>query len=245
MAYDERTRVSALAGAQTVDPGLRAYMLRVYNFMAAALALSGLSAYVSLYSGLFAALAQNQLVFMIVVFAPLGLVMYLSWRIQHISAARAQTLFWLYAALVGVSLAGLLAVYTGASVARVFFITAGAFAALSFYGYTTKRDLSPMRAFLFIGLIGIILALLVNLFLQSPAFHLAISVIGVLIFAGLTAYDTQAIRQIYYQVASEVSDDGSPWGETAQKSAVIGALKLYLDFLNMFIFLLHLLGDRR
>jgi FtsH-binding integral membrane protein len=164
------------------------------------------------------------------------LVMLLSFGINRLSAAAAQGIFWLYAALMGVSLASVFLVFTGASVARVFFITAGTFAAMSLYGYTTRRDLSQMGSFLFMGLIGIVIASLVNIFIASSALQFAISVIGVVVFVGLTAWDTQQIKEMYYEA------DGS---EIASKKAVMGALRLYLDFVNLFMMLLQLVGVRR
>ena len=168
--------------------------------------------------------------------APLGLVFFLGWRIQQMSLSAAQTTFWVYAALMGVGLAPVLLLYTGASVAQVFFITAATFGAMSLYGYTTGRDLSSFGSFLFMGLIGIMIASLVNMFLHSGMMAFVISVIGVLIFTGLTAYDTQRIKENY-----SVNYDGTMSG----KMAIMGALNLYLDFINLFMMLLRLLGDRR
>ena len=163
------------------------------------------------------------------------MVLYLSARLHRMSEGAAKTTFWIYAALTGLSLSYVLLAFTGVSVVRTFLITAASFGALSLYGYTTKRDLSGMGSFLFMGLIGIILASIVNFFMQSPAMHFAISVIGVLIFAGLTAYDTQDIKRIYFAGDSR---------EVAEKKAIMGALRLYLDFINMFLFLLQFLGNR-
>jgi FtsH-binding integral membrane protein len=219
-----------------IDEGLRSYMLRVYNYMASGLALTGIVAYgVAQSPGLMHAIFGTPL-FWLVLLAPLGLVFFLSARINAMKASTAQAMFWLYAALVGVSLASIFVVYTGTSIARVFFITAGAFAGLSLYGYTTKRDLSGFGSFLMVGLIGIILAAIVNMFLHSTGLQFAISVIGVLVFAGLTAYDTQMIKEVYY-----AGDDG----EVATKKSVIGALRLYLDFLNIFLFMLQFFGNQR
>jgi FtsH-binding integral membrane protein len=172
----------------------------------------------------------------VVIFAPLGMVFFLSARINSMSLSAAQISFWGFAALMGLSLGSIFLVYAHASIARVFFISAASFGALSLYGYTTKRDLSAWGSFLFMGLIGIIIAMLVNLFLASSALQFAISVIGVLIFAGLTAYDTQQIKEMYY-----VGDDGT----VAGRKAVMGALRLYLDFINLFMLLLQLFGNRR
>jgi FtsH-binding integral membrane protein len=226
----------AQAQAAAVDVGLRAYMLRVYNYMSVALALSGAVAFFVSTSP-----AMQQVIFgtplMWVVFlAPLGLVFFLSARIQKMSATAAQTTFWIFAALMGLSLASIFIAYTPESITRVFFITAGAFAGLSLVGYTTKKDLSGMGTFLIMGVIGLIIAMVVNMFVASSMLQLGISVIGVLIFAGLTAYDTQQIKLMYYEADGE---------EVAAKKSIMGALKLYLDFLNMFIFLMHILGVAR
>ena len=217
-------------------------MLKVYNLMALGLAITGVA-------GLGAfnlAVADGQLTAFgtliyasafrwVVVLAPLALVFFLSFRVHTMSVAAAQTTFWVYSALVGLSLSTIFLVYTGESIVRTFFITAASFGALSLYGYTTKRDLSGMGSFLFMGLIGIILAMVVNLFLASSALQFAISVIGVLVFAGLTAYDTQQIKEMYYE------GDGTL---VAGRKAIMGALRLYLDFINMFMFLLQFLGNR-
>ncbi len=238
MAFGPERKVMTQAQAQAaaVDVGLRAYMLRVYNYMGVALALSGAVAFFVSTNP-----AMQQVIFgtplMWVVFlAPLGLVFFLSARIQKMSATAAQTTFWIFAALMGLSLASIFIAYTPESITRVFFITAGAFAGLSLVGYTTKRDLSGMRTFLFMGVIGLIIAMVVNMFIGSSGLQLLISVVGVLIFAGLTAYDTQQIKLMYYEADS---------GEVATKKSIIGALRLYLDFLNMFIFLMHILGVAR
>jgi hypothetical protein len=168
--------------------------------------------------------------------APLGLVMWLSYGINRMNASTAQALFWLFAAVMGLSMASIFLRFTGASIARVFFITSGTFAAMSLYGYTTQRDLAQWGSFLMMGLIGIIIAMVVNIFLASSALQFAISVIGVLVFTGLTAWDTQQIKEMYV-----VSDDG----QIAGKKAIMGALRLYLDFINLFMMLLQLLGARR
>ena len=231
-----RWTVRPAIGAQAdIDVGLRDYMLRIYNYMASGLALTGIVAYVFAQSGMYIAIARTPLIWLVML-APLGLVMWLSYGINRMQAATAQAIFWVYAALMGVSLASVFLVFTGESVARVFFITAGTFAAMSLYGYTTQRDLSQWGSFLFMGLIGIILASLVNIFLASSALQFAISVIGVVVFVGLTAYDTQSIKEMYFE-----NDDA----QTAGKKAVMGALRLYLDFINLFLMLLRLFGDRR
>src|SRR5271166_1227182 len=218
-----------------IDVGLREYMLRVYNYMASGLALTGIVAYVAAFSGFYASITHTPLIWLVIL-APLGLVMLMSFGIQRMKASTAQMVFWLYAGLMGLSLAMVFLVFTGASVARVFFITAGTFGAMSLYGYTTRRDLSQFGSFLFMGLIGIVIAGLVNIFIGSTALQFAISVIGVLVFTGLTAYDTQQIKEMYY-----AGDDY----ETGSKKAVMGALRLYLDFINLFMMLMQLLGTRR
>ena len=231
------------------DEGLRAYMLRVFNYMASGLALTGIIALLIAQmsvnmndAGQITSLTQlgntlfNTPLKWVVMLAPLGLVIFLSARLHSMSFTTAQTTFWVYAGLMGVSMATIFMAFTGQSIARVFFISAGTFAAMSLYGYTTKRDLSKFGSFLIMGLIGIIVASLVNIFLQSSALHFAISVIGVLVFVGLTAYDTQNIKNEYDEYHDE---------ETAGKLAISGALRLYLDFINLFIMLLHLFGDRR
>jgi FtsH-binding integral membrane protein len=240
---NDRTVVRPSARTEVViDQGLRSYMLRVYNYMAVGLGLTGIAAVAT-----FMAAVDNgqltsfgQLLFTsgfrwIVVFAPLALVLFLSFRVQAMSVAAAQLTFWIYAGLVGVSFASLGLVYAHESIARVFFITAASFGGLSLLGYTTKRDLSGMGSFLFMGLIGLILAMIVNLFLQSSAMQFVISAIGVLVFAGLTAYDTQQIKEMYFE-----ADDTA----TAGRKAIMGALRLYLDFINMFLMLLQLFGNR-
>jgi FtsH-binding integral membrane protein len=218
-----------------IDAGLRQYMLRVYNFMAAGLGLTGLVAYVAVTTGFYQQIAATPLIW-VVMLAPLGAVVFLGFRIERMSTGAAQATFWSYAALMGLSLAGIFLIYTGASVARVFFISAATFAAMSLYGYTTRRDLSQFGSFLFMGLIGIVLASLVNMFIGSSALQFAISVIDVLVFTGLTAWDTQRIKEVY--LASDP-------GDVMTKKALMGALVLYLDFINLFVMLLQLTGQRR
>ena len=237
------------ADAAVIDQGLRAYMIRVYNYMASGVAITGVVAYaiyaMSVVTGADGAITGltsfGNMMFAsafkwLVIFAPLAMVFFLSFRIGTMSVSTAQTTFWVFSALMGASIASIFLVYSGESIARVFFISAATFGALSLWGYTTKKDISAWGSFLFMGLIGIILASLVNLFLGSTALQFAISVIGVLVFAGLTAYDTQQIKEMY-----SVQDDGT----VAGKKAVMGALRLYLDFINLFMMLLQLLGDRR
>jgi FtsH-binding integral membrane protein len=236
--YQTQSRAQTIDRAE-VDAGLRAYMLRVYNYMAAALAVTGVVALGT------ATLAQSSPAFAqalyfsplkwVVFLAPLGMIFFLGHAINKLSVGAAQTAFWVFAALIGVSMSSIFLVFTATSIAQTFFVTAGAFGALSIYGYTTQRDLSGMGTFLFMGLIGLVLAMVVNFFLQSSAMQFAISVIGVLIFAGLTAYDTQKIKNTFDYVAHD--------GELMARSAINGALALYLDFINMFQFLLHFLGN--
>jgi FtsH-binding integral membrane protein len=235
MAIREQDRFVTRAEAGAVDQGLRAYMLRVYNYMMLGLGLTGAVAYAVASSPAIQNVIFGSGLMWLFILAPIGLVLLLSFRIQKMSFASAQLTYWAYAALNGIALSTIFLAYTGESIARVFFITAATFGALSLYGYTTKRDLSGWGSFLFMGLIGIIIAAVVNMFLASSALQFAISVIGVLVFAGLTAYDTQQIKEMYYAV-----DDS----EIAGKKAIMGALRLYLDFLNMFIMLMQLFGNR-
>jgi hypothetical protein len=250
MALDFNQRSFTKTTDQAViDEGLRAYMLKVYNYMTTGLLLTGLVAY---FFGK-ASIVTNELgqiigitsigamlfgspLKWVVMLAPLGFVFYLSAKINKMSVSSAQITFWIFSAIMGLSLASIFIVYTQASIARVFFISSGTFAAMSLYGYTTKKDLTKLGGFLFMGLIGIIIASLVNLFFQSSALHFAISVIGVLVFVGLTAYDTQSIKNMYYAGDSE---------SVGGKKALMGALRLYLDFINLFIMLLRLFGQRR
>jgi uncharacterized protein len=238
MAFDSGNRWTARATPMPqvgIDVGLRNYMLRVYNYMAGGLAITGVVAYVAAASGFYEQIAHTALMW-VVIFAPLALVLLLSFRIQSMSLGAAQAAFWAYAGLVGLSLAGIFLVYTGASIARVFFITSATFLAMSLYGYTTKTDLARFGSFLFMGLIGIVIAGLVNLFIGSSALQFAISVIGVLVFVGLTAWDTQRIKEMYWEGDAEV---------VAGKKAVMGALALYLDFINLFVILMQFMGQRR
>jgi FtsH-binding integral membrane protein len=221
--------------AAEIDVGLRQYMLGVYNYMMIGLALTGLVAYAVAAVPSLQALVFGTPIMWLVMFGTLGLVFFLSFRIHKMSPAAAQTTFWIYAALNGVWLSGIVNAYTHGSLARAFLVTAGTFAAMSLYGYTTKRDLTGFGSFLFMGLIGLVLAMVVNIFLQSPAIDFALSVIGVLIFTGLTAWDTQRIKEWY------AADDGH---EVIARKSIMGALQLYLDFINLFLFLLRFLGNR-
>jgi FtsH-binding integral membrane protein len=219
-----------------IDAGLRQFTISVYNYMASGLALTGMVAYGAAETGLYASLIDTPMLFWGVTLAPLALVLLLSFRIEKMSLGAAKTAFWAYAALVGLSLSGIFFVYTGTSIARTFFITAATFLAMSLFGYTTRADLARTGSFLLMGLVGIIIASIVNVFLASSIVQLAISVVGVIVFVGLTAYDTQRIREIYLN---------SDTPAIAGKKAIMGALALYLDFLNLFILLMQLTGNRR
>ncbi|HYQ07566.1 MAG TPA: Bax inhibitor-1/YccA family protein [Xanthobacteraceae bacterium] len=251
MSDFDRNYATARTGYRTdqvaIDAGLRAYMIRVYNYMAAGVALTGVVAWLTFSAAVVQTSAGLQLtafgqavfqgpLLWILMLAPLGLVFAISFGINRLQPGTALTLFFVYAGLLGVSLASIFLIYTGESITRVFFISAAAFGALSLYGYTTQRDLTAVGSFMFMGLIGIIIASLVNIFLHSSGLSWAISIIGVLVFAGLTAYDTQAIKEMY-----DPMDDGTVGG----RKAVMGALRLYLDFINLFLMLLRLFGDRR
>jgi FtsH-binding integral membrane protein len=233
--YDSKGMAAPSSLGARIDAGLRAHMQRVYGYMAGGLALTGIVAYTAAAFGFYQSIAGTPLLW-IVMLAPLGFVLALSFGIERMSAGTATLLFWIYAAVMGLSLGGIFLVYTGASIARVFFITAATFGAMSLYGYTTRTDLSAFGSFLMMGLIGIVIASLVNIFLESSALQFAISIIGVIVFVGLTAYDTQRIKAIYLE---------SDTAETAGKKAVLGALSLYLDFINLFMMLLQLFGQRR
>lgn len=221
---------------ERIDEGLRAYMLAIYNYMCLGLAITGLTAFVVATSpALWQPIFGTPLKW-IVMLAPLGFVFFLSARVHSMSVSAAQLTFWTFALVMGLSMASIFLVFTGQSIARVFFITAGTFGAVSLYGYTTKRDLSQFGSFLIMGLIGIVIASLVNLFLGSSALQFAISVIGVLVFTGLTAWDTQRLKEEYVASAS---------GEMIAKQAIMGALSLYLNFINLFMMLLQLFGQSR
>ena len=223
------------------DAGLRAHMLSVYNYMASAVLLTGIVSLMFARSGAVLSLVNWQTggpsgLGYLAMFAPLGIVLWMSFGFNRISTATAQVLYWTYAVLIGISLSTIFLLYTQGSIALTFFATAGAFAGLSLVGYTTKRDLSGMGTFLIMGLFGLIVAMIVNLFLRSDTFDLAIAAIGVLIFAGLTAWHTQRIKNIYFEVAGT---------DLQKKMGIFGALQLYLDFINMFLFLLRFMGSSR
>lgn len=220
-----------------VNEGLRTHMMRVYNYMAGGLGLTGIIAFLTSQSPAMLQAIYGTPLQWVVMLAPLGMVFFLSFKINTLSMKAAQLSFWAFAGLMGLSMAYIFLAYTGASIARTFFITASVFGAMSLYGYTTKKDLTGMGSFLFMGVIGIIIAMVVNLFLQSTGLQFAISALAVLIFTGLTAYDTQKIKDLYFQLGGNAAAIG--------KASIMGALSLYLDFINIFIHLLHLFGDRR
>src|SRR5262249_1325141 len=233
--------------AVAIDQGLRAYMIRVYNYMAVGVALTGIVAWITFNAavtetaGRLALTPFGQAIYsgpavLVLFLGTLGLVFLISWRINSLQPSTAFALFMVYAGALGLMLSSIFLAYTGVSITRVFFISAASFGALSLYGYTTQRDLSPIGSFLMMGLIGLLIAMLVNMFLQSTGLDFVISAVGVLIFAGLTAWDTQRIKELY-----DPMEDGTVVG----RKAVMGALTLYLDFINLFLFLLRFLGDRR
>ena len=223
--------------AVSYNEGLREYMLSVYKYMAMALSITGLVAmFVSSTPALMQAIFGTPL-YWVVALAPIGMVFFMSSKVMSMSVSGAKIAFWVFAGLMGLSMSSLFIVYTGMSIARVFFITASLFGVMSLYGYTTKKDLSGLGSFLMMGLVGIVLASLVNIFLGSPMMHFVISVIGVLVFVGLTAYDTQRIKMTYNHVAQS--------GELASKMAIYGALSLYMDFINLFMFMLQFFGRQK
>jgi uncharacterized protein len=235
------------ADRAVIDAGLRAYMIRIYNYMAMGVALTGVVAWITFNAAVTETAGRlvltpfGQMIFsgpavLVLFLGTLGLVILISWRIDRLQPATALALFMLYAGLLGLMLSSIFLTYTGTSITRVFFISAASFAGLSLYGYTTQRDLSPIGSFLMMGLIGLIIAMVVNIFLKSSGLDFVISAVGVLIFAGLTAWDTQKIKEMYSPM-----EDGTVVG----RKAVMGALTLYLDFINLFLFLLRLFGDRR
>ncbi|MEY4670447.1 MAG: hypothetical protein RLZZ415_326 [Pseudomonadota bacterium] len=223
-----------LGTGATYDAGLRKHMLAIYNYMASGVLLSGIVALLFASSGLAAQVLTTPLKWVIML-APLGFVFGMSLGANRMATSTLQALFWGFCTVMGLSLSSIFLVFTASSIASTFFATAGAFAGLSLYGYTTKKSLSGMGSFMVMGLIGILIAMLINIFLQSSALQLAISILGVVIFAGLTAWDTQRLKQEYYMLQGT---------EFAGKAVVLGALTLYLDFINMFQFLLSFLGNR-
>ncbi|NWH09575.1 MAG: Bax inhibitor-1/YccA family protein [Alphaproteobacteria bacterium] len=237
--YDNRAMRGMTGRAEAgaaYDAGLRTFMQGVYSHMMIGLGVTGLVAYAVSHTPALMQVLFGTPLSWVVIFAPLAVVIFLSARIEQMSASTATVTFYVYSALVGLSLSAIFLMYPVGDIVRVLFITAASFGALSLYGYTTNRDLSGWGSFLFMGLIGIILASVVNIFLGSPALEFAVSIVGVLVFAGLTAYDTQRLKELYFVVGHT--------GETAAKVSIMGALSLYLDFINLFLFLLQLLGNR-
>ena len=237
MAFERRPMMASVGTTARagIDEGLRAFMLKVYNYMCLGLGVTGAVALFTASSPAMMQAIYGTPLQWLVMLSPLAFVLIMSFGINKLSPGACQALFWAFSAVMGLSMASIFIVFTGTSIARVFFITAAAFAGLSLYGYTTKKNLSGMGSFLIMGMIGILIAMVVNIFLASSALHFAISVLGVLIFAGLTAYDTQRIKLSYYAA------DGAA---VAEKKAIYGALSLYLDFILMFQFLLALFGNR-
>ena len=243
--FDTFNRSGTVADQATFDVGLRAHMIRVYNYMAAAVALSGVVAWATFNAAVTdsgALTPFGQAVFggpmmIVLMLGTLGLVFFISFRINRLQYTTAMTLFMVYAALLGVTLSSIFLAYTGASISRVFFISAASFGALSLWGYTTQRDLTGMGTFLMMGLIGLLIAMVVNIFLKSSGLDFIISAAGVLIFAGLIAYDTQRLKMTYYQLGGEQ--------QSMAVATNYGALNLYLNFINLFQFLLSILGSRR
>lgn len=230
----QQATVGAASGAVAFDAGLRAHMLKVYNYMASGVLLTGIIAMWMASSGMALSMMGSPIRWLVIL-APLGFVMIMSFGINKLSQGALQACFWAFAIVMGMSMSTLALVYSGESIARTFFVTAAAFAGLSLYGYTTKKNLSGMGSFLIMGVIGLIIAMVVNIFLASSTLQWVISFLGVLIFAGLTAYDTQRIKSEYFHLA------GTPY---LGKAAIMGALNLYLDFVNMFQFLLSFMGSR-
>jgi FtsH-binding integral membrane protein len=237
MSYNKSVSFASSASGTSYDAALRAYMVKVYNSMSIALAISGAIAFLVASSPALMQTIFGTPLMWVAMLAPLAFVFFFSYKLNSISSAQAKTYLWIYAGLMGISLSTIFIAYTGASIARVFFITASTFGAMSLYGYTTKKDLTAMGSFLMMGLIGLIIASIVNIFMKSTAFEFAISALGVLIFIGLTAYDTQRIKQNYYQFSGD--------SEATNKAAIVGALSLYMDFINLFIMLLRFFGDRK
>jgi len=245
-SFNQSVRPINISQTAAYDAGLRSYMLSIYNYMGAALVITGIVAMLASNSQVFlnamyiiegSAIKGMKPLAWLVMLAPLGFAMALGLGMQRMSLAATQASFWAFAFVMGLSLSSIFLTYTGTSVARVFFITAATFGSMSIYGYTTKRDLSGFGSFLMMGVIGLVIASLVNIFLQSSALQFALSVVGVLVFTGLTAYDTQKLKHIYYEMTAE--------GDRMAKTIIMGALTLYIDFINIFMSLINLLGDKR
>jgi FtsH-binding integral membrane protein len=233
--FNWQQRTAVRQDAALFDEGLRAHMLRIYNYMALGLVVTGVVAYIvgntpALYTPIFGTPLK-----WVVMLAPLGFVLFFSFRMHAISSGTAQALFWAFCGVMGLSMASIFLVFTDGSIARTFFIASAMFGGMSLYGYTTKRDLSQIGSFLIMGLIGVVIASIVNIFLASSALQFAISIIGIIVFVGLTAWDTQRIKEEYAEHAGH---------EALQKMAVFGAFSLYLNFVNIFTLLLNLTGER-
>ncbi len=227
----------ASSSAVSFDAGLRDYMVKVYNMMAVALGISGLIAFLTASSPVLMNAIFGTPLSWVVMLAPLAFVFFLGYKINSVPAETARNYLWIFSALMGVSLSTIFVVYTGTSIARVFFISAATFGLTALYGYTTKKDLTAMGSFMIMGLIGLIVASLVNIFLKSSALHFATSLLGIVIFIGLTAYDSQKVKQMYYYASGSA--------DAASRAAVIGALSLYMDFINLFMMMLNFFGERK
>ncbi len=244
--YTQFTKKANMEQIASYDSGLRSHMLGIYNYMGGALALTGVIALLAVQSGTFlsamyimegSSITGMKPLAWIIMLAPLGIAIWLGFTLNKMSFAAAQAGFWGFAAIMGLSLTTIFLTYTGSSIARVFFITAATFSAMSIYGYTTQRDLSKLGSFLIMGVIGLIIASLVNIFLQSSALQFGLSIIGVIVFTALTAYDTQKLKELYYQMTSQ--------NDAMSKAVIMGALTLYLDFINIFTSMMRLLGEKR
>lgn len=233
--YGQRVEQTGARAGMVTDEGLRAYMLKVYNYMTSGVLLTGIVALLTSQSPFMLNLIFGSSFYYVILFSPFIFVILMSFRAQKMSVFSLQAMFWGFAATLGLSLSSIFLIYSLPSIGKIFFITAAAFGSLSLWGYTTKKDLSGWGAFLMMGLVGVFLALVVNWWLLSPALDFVVSIIGVLVFAGLTAYDTQKIKNMYYQYQD---------GTMVKKGAIMGALSLYLDFINMFLFLLRIFGNR-
>lgn len=245
----QTAEVQTQSSARAIDQGLRGYMLKIYNYMTSALILTGLVAYFASQAavtggadGQLALTPFGEAIFVsplkyVVMLSPLAFILAISFGLNRMQTSTLQACFWAFSAVMGLSISSIALVYTGESIARVFFITAATFGGMSIFGYTTKRDLTGIGHFLIMGVWGLVIASLVNLFMQSSGLSLVISYISVFVFTGLIAYDTQKLKEIYYQVAGH--------GEGMARATIMGALNLYLDFINLFLSLLRIMGDRR
>lgn len=244
-----QTNRSSFKQTATIDQGLKSYMLGIYNYMSVALFITGIVAYLASSTPAFFNLLYNvssdgsaglSLFGMVTMFAPLAIVFAFSFGINSMKASTVQLLFWVYATVMGLSMSSIFLIYTSESIAKTFFISGSMFGAASLYGYTSKKDLTNFGSFLMMGLFGIIIASLINIFFKSSAMEFAISILGVIIFTGLTAYDTQKLKNMYYNSNYQGAAEGN-----ATKMSIMGALTLYLDFINIFMMLLRFLGNRK